>query len=190
MYARTDLRSRCRPIPVRIKIRAWQRGLIMADEQWTWVMPESGESKKSKMTRQDAHDRVSGNGIYTRDVSLPGMLYAKVFTSPHSAAKIVSIDTREAKKLVGVRDILTYQDQDISGDGAPGSEISMGFNILTLAGTSDFYQHPMGVVVVADSEEICDKALKLIKIEWEELPFILDMEEAARTDAQDRKSVV
>jgi CO/xanthine dehydrogenase Mo-binding subunit len=156
----------------------------MADQQWTWVMPESAESKKSKMIRQDAHDRVSGNGIYTRDVCLPGMLYAKVFTSPHAAAKIVSIDTSLAKTLVGVRDILTYQDQDIAEDGAPGSEISMGFNILTLPGTSDFYQHPMGVVVVADSEETCDRALKLIKIEWEELPFILDMEEAAKPDAQ------
>jgi CO/xanthine dehydrogenase Mo-binding subunit len=156
----------------------------MADQQWTWTMPESGESKKSKMIRQDAHDRVSGNGIFTRDVCLPGMLYAKVLTSPYSAAKIVSIDVSEAKKLVGVRDILTYQDQDIAEDGAPGSEISMGFNILTLPGTSDFYQHPMGVVVVADSEENCDRALKLIKFEWEELPFILDMEEAAKPDAQ------
>ena len=136
------------------------------------------------MTRQDAHDRVSGNGIYTRDVCLPGMVYAKVLTSPYAAAKIVSIDTSQAKELVGVRDILTYQDKDIENDSAPGSEISMGFDILTLPGTSDFYQHPMGVVVVADSEEICDRALKLIKIEWEELPFILDMDEAAKPDAQ------
>jgi CO/xanthine dehydrogenase Mo-binding subunit len=156
----------------------------MADQQWTWTMPVSSESKKSRMTRQDAHDRVSGNGIYTRDVCLPGMLYAKVLTSPYSAAKIVSIDISEAKKLVGVRDILTYRDPDIEEDGGPGSEISMGFNILTLPGTSDFYQHPMGVVVVADSEETCDMALRLIKIEWEELPFILDMDEAAKPDAQ------
>jgi CO/xanthine dehydrogenase Mo-binding subunit len=147
-------------------------------------MPESGESKKSRMTRQDAHDRVSGNGIYTRDICPSGMLYAKVLTSPYSAAKIVSIDVSEAKKLVGVRDILTYQDPDIEEDGAPGSEISMGFNILTLPGTGDFYQHPMGVVVAADSEETCDRALRLIKIEWEELPFILDMDEAAKPDAQ------
>ena len=41
----------------------------------------------------------------------------------------------------------------------------------------------MGVAVVADSEEICDRALRLIKIEWEERPFILDMEEAAKPDA-------
>jgi CO/xanthine dehydrogenase Mo-binding subunit len=146
-------------------------------------MPESSESVKSRMTRQDAHDRVSGNGIYTRDVCLPGMLFAKVLTSPYSAAKIVSMDTSRAKALVGVQDILTYQDKDIAEDSAPGSEISMGFNILTLPGTSDFFQHPMGVVVVADSEETCDRALKLIKIEWKELPFILDMEEAAKPDA-------
>jgi len=146
-------------------------------------MPESSESKKSKMTRQDAHERVSGNGTYTRDVYLPGMLYAKIFTSPYAAAKIVSIDTGPAKALAGVQDILTCHDPDIAGDGAPGSEISMGFNILTLPDTGDFYRHPMGVVVVADSEETCDRALRLIRIEWEELPFILDMDEAAKPDA-------
>ncbi len=147
-------------------------------------MPESSEQAKRKITRQDAHDRVSGNGIYTRDVSLPGMLYAKILTSPYAAAKITSIDSSQAEALVGVRDILTYKDPDIAKDGGPGSEISMGFNILTLPGTSDFFQHPMGVVVVADSEEICDRALRLIKIQWEELPFILDMAEAAKPDAQ------
>ena len=41
----------------------------------------------------------------------------------------------------------------------------------------------MGVVVVADSEEICDRALRLLKIEWEERPFILDMEESLKPDA-------
>ncbi len=57
------------------------------------------------------------------------------------------------------------------------------YNIFTLPGISDFYQHPMGLVVVADSEEICDQALKLIKIEWEERPFVLDFEEALKPDA-------
>lgn len=156
----------------------------MADQQWTWAMPESNESKKSKNTRHDAHDKVSGSGIYTRDVILPGMLYAKILTSPYAAAKIKSMDISQAKSLPGVHDILTCQDQDIAKDSAPGSETSMGFNILTLPGTSDFFQHPMGAVVVADSEEICDRALRLIEIEWEELPFILDMAEAAKSDAK------
>jgi hypothetical protein len=47
----------------------------------------------------------------------------------------------------------------------------------------EFFQHPMGAVIVADTEEICDRALRLLKIEWEERPFILDMEEALKPDA-------
>ena len=58
--------------------------------------------------------------------------------------------------------------------------IALVFTWLSSGGTSEFYQHPMGVVVVADSEEICDRALRLIKIEWEERPFILEMEEALK----------
>ena len=38
-----------------------------------------------------------------------------------------------------------------------GADTSAAYSIPTLPGTSDFYQHPMGVVVVADSEEICDR---------------------------------
>jgi CO/xanthine dehydrogenase Mo-binding subunit len=155
----------------------------MADQQWTWAVPESSENIKRNMTRQDAHDRVSGNAAYTRDICLPGMLYAKIFTSPYAHAKIVSMDTSPADALVGVRDILKYEDPDIAGDSAPGSSTTMGYSIPTLPGTSDFFQHPMGVVVVADSEEICDQALRLIKIQWEERPFILDMDEAAKPDA-------
>jgi CO/xanthine dehydrogenase Mo-binding subunit len=54
-----------------------------------------------------------------------------------------------------------------------------------LPGTADSFGIRVGAMVVADSEEICDQALKLIGegIEWEQLPFILDPEEAAQPDA-------
>ena len=54
-----------------------------------------------------------------------------------------------------------------------------------LPDTADFYGVRVGAMVVAESEEICDQALKLIGegIEWEQLPFILDPEEAAQPDA-------
>jgi CO/xanthine dehydrogenase Mo-binding subunit len=155
----------------------------MAEQPWTWKVPESSENIKRNMSRQDAHDRVSGQAAYTRDIHLPGMLYAKILTSPYAHARIASMDTSQAEALVGVRDILKYNDPDIAKDSGVGADISSSYSILTLPGTSDFYQHPMGVVVVADSEEICDWALKLIKIQWEEQPFILDMEEAAKPDA-------
>jgi CO/xanthine dehydrogenase Mo-binding subunit len=156
----------------------------MADKPWTWKVPESSESIKRTMTRQDGHERVSGQAAYTRDIFLPGMLYAKILTSPYAHAKIISMDTSQAEAIAGVRDILKFEDPDIAKDMQVGADTSMFYSIPTLPGISDFYQHPMGVVVVADSEEICDKALRLIKIQWEEQPFILDMEEAAKPDTQ------
>jgi CO/xanthine dehydrogenase Mo-binding subunit len=150
---------------------------------WTWKIPESHESVKKSITRQDAHIRVSGRAAYTRDISLPGMLYAKILTSPYAHAKIVKMNTKPAEALIGVRDILKYDDPDIAEENGNGADTAASYNILALPGTSDFYQHPMGVAVVADSEEICDRALNLIEIEWEERPFILDMEDSAKPDA-------
>jgi CO/xanthine dehydrogenase Mo-binding subunit len=150
---------------------------------WTWKIPEGGAGGKRNKIRQDGYARVSGQAAYTRDISLPGMLYAKILTSPYAYAKIVSMDISKAKALQGVRDILTYNDPDIAEDNAIGTSPTDLYNILTLPGTSDFYQHPMGVAVVADNEEICDRALKLVEIKWEEMLFILDMHEALKSDA-------
>ena len=133
------------------------------------------------MPRQDGYERVSGHAVYTRDIRLPGMLYAKILTSPYAHAKIVSIDTSQAEALLGVRDILKYNDPDAITQNLTGTDAH--YNILTLPGISDFYQHPMGVAVVADSEELCDQALRLVKITWEERPFVLDMEEALKPGA-------
>jgi len=157
----------------------------MADQNrpWTWKVPEQSESIRRNMSRQDAHDRVSGQGLYTRDISLPGMLYAKILASQYAHAKIVSLDTSEAEALVGVRDVLKYDDPDIAEERGVGVDTGAAYSILALPGTSDFHLHPMGVAVVADSEELCDRALRLIKIEWEEQPFILEMEESAKSDA-------
>ncbi len=150
-------------------------------QPWRWKIPEGSEHVKHSITRQDAHERVTGRAVYTRDIYLPGMLYGKILNSPYAHAKIVSIDTRQAEALIGVRDVLKYDDPDIASENVTG--VDSDYNILTLPGTSDFYQHPMGVVVVADSEEICDRALRLIKIEWEEQPFVLDFEEALKPNA-------
>jgi CO/xanthine dehydrogenase Mo-binding subunit len=152
---------------------------------WMWKIPENSADMTPTMTRQDAYERVSGQAVFTRDVYLPGMLYAKILLSPYAHAKIASIDSSEAEALTGVRDILKFSDPDIAFDNENGPyfEASRNYNILTLPKTGDFYQHPMGVVVVADSEEICDRALRLIKITWEELPFILNMEDSLKPDA-------
>ena len=111
------------------------------------------------------------------------MLYAKILTSPYAQARIVEMDSAAALSLPGVRDVLRYDDPDIATDNVTGCSSASRYNILTLPGTGDFYQHPMGAAVVADTEEICDRALRLVKIKWEERPFILDMEESLKPGA-------
>jgi xanthine dehydrogenase molybdenum-binding subunit len=111
------------------------------------------------------------------------MLYAKILASPYAHAKIINMNTSRAEALLGVRDILKYNDPDIAEENGNGADTAAYYNILALPGISDFYQHPMGVAVVADSEELCDRALELIEIEWEERPFILEMEDSAKPDA-------
>jgi xanthine dehydrogenase molybdopterin-binding subunit B len=63
---------------------------------WTWKLPENYKETQPKIVRQDAHEKVSGKAVYTRDIHLPGMLYAKIYTSPYAHAKIKSIDTSRA----------------------------------------------------------------------------------------------
>jgi len=100
---------------------------------WTWKVPENYEDARSKMPRQDAHEKASGKAVYTRDIALPGMLYAKILTSPYAHAKITGIDTSKAEALLGVRDILKYSDPDVVNDTGTGAwyEISGNYNILT-----------------------------------------------------------
>ncbi len=152
---------------------------------WTWKPPENYRETQPEISRQDAYEKVSGKAVYTSDVALPGMLYAKILTSPYAHAKIARIDTSKAEALTGVRDVLRYSDPDIAEDvrTGPWYEISGQYKIRTLPESGEFYNHPMGVVVVADSEEICDRALRLMEIDWEEQPFILDMEAALEPDA-------
>jgi xanthine dehydrogenase molybdenum-binding subunit len=150
---------------------------------WTWKIPEGFSPVEYSSPRHDAHDKLSGQAMYTRDLHLPGMLYAKVLTSPYAHARIAGMDTSKAEELTGVRDVLRFDDPDIALENVTGGYCSSQYNILTLPKTSDFYQHPMGVAVVADSEELCDRALRLIEIQWEELPFILDMEESLKPTA-------
>ncbi len=88
---------------------------------WTWSPPENYRDARPDISRQDAYEKVSGQAVYCRDIALPGMLHAKIMTSPHAHAVITRLDTSRAASLPGVRDVLTYSDPDIEGDSATGA---------------------------------------------------------------------
>jgi CO/xanthine dehydrogenase Mo-binding subunit len=58
---------------------------------------------KRGVRRIDGYAKASGKAVYTRDVQIPGMLYAKVMRSPYAHARILSMDTNKAERLPGVR---------------------------------------------------------------------------------------
>src|SRR5215472_11131545 len=82
------------------------------------------------ISRVDGHAKATGRAIYTYDVNLPGMLYAKVVRCPHAHAKVKSIDTTAAEKIAGFKAAYVIQ--------GPGTEIFWaGDDILAVAATDE-----------------------------------------------------
>ena len=137
---------------------------------------------------KEAPSKVTGRAVYTNDIYLPGMLYAKAFLSPYAHARIKKMDSSKAEALPGVWAVIRYDDPDIDFSDPYKRQLGwtwMWWRDSILPDTADFYGVRMGALVVAESEEICDAALKLIGegIEWEHLPIVLDPEEAAKPEA-------
>ena len=136
---------------------------------------------KRGVRRTDGHEKASGAAKYTVDVQLPGMLYGRFLTSPYPHAEIVSMDTSEAEKLPGVRYILRYDDPELpEGASLGGHELN---SVPPLPRIAHFQGEEVGAFAVADSEEIAEEALRLIRVEWKQRPFVLDMEKALEPGA-------
>ncbi len=131
--------------------------------------------------RTDGFEKATGAARYTLDVQLPGMLYGRFLTSPYPHAKILSLDTSEAERMPGVRCVLRYDDPELpEGASLGGHELN---NVCPLPEVAYFQGEECGAFVVADSEELAEQALKAIKVEWEQRPFLLDVEKALETGA-------
>ncbi len=135
-----------------------------------------------------ARQLCEGSADFAREKVLPNMLYGKFLKSPYACARIKKVDTSKAEALPGVKAIVTYDDPEIKAMpqyagywGVPADYVTGLVSVLS--DTCDRDNEVIGVAVAAETEEICDQALKLLDIEWEQLPQITDMREAAREDA-------
>ena len=158
----------------------------MENKPWLWRPPKDGYIGKRGLRPKEALDKVTGKAVYASDVDVPGMLYAKIFRSPHAHARIVRMDSSKAEALPGVRAVIRYDDKNTDlHDYFPKEVGWYWWRESILPDTADFFGVRMGAFVIADSEEICDQALKLIGegIEWEHLPIILDPEAPTKPDA-------
>ncbi|MCZ6763913.1 MAG: xanthine dehydrogenase family protein molybdopterin-binding subunit [Alphaproteobacteria bacterium] len=137
--------------------------------------------------RPDAVDKVTGRARYAADVNLPGQLIGKVLRSPHAHANIRSIDTSAAEALPGVKSVVTRDDfPEMPVEMAASGEMMINFHDITrnmMAREKVLYDgHPVAAVA-ATSESIAKEALKLIKVEYEVLPHVIDVVEAMKPDA-------
>jgi CO/xanthine dehydrogenase Mo-binding subunit len=115
--------------------------------------------------RKDAKEIVTGKAIFLDDFSLPHMLYARTKRSPYPHAKIVKIDTSAAQALEGVRAVVT-------GENAPFLSV-LGYPVHRTFFEDKVCQVGEPVALVAaDSLEIADEAVDLIKVEYEQLPAV------------------
>ena len=149
--------------------------------------------------RKDIPGRLSyalaaGAAKYAREVVVPGMIHGKILRSPYGRARIKGMDTSRAKALPGVKAVITWEDEQIRAmpsisaldpplfSGSPTLAFQ-SIGIPVLGNEADREGDEIGVCVAAESEELCDEALKLVDIEWEVLPHLLDPREALRGDA-------
>ncbi len=133
-----------------------------------------------KVERVDAFERLIGQAKYAADVYLPGMLYAKILRSPHPHAKILKIDAAGAAALSGVKAILTSA--DVPNFPIHKRATTPTVEMPVLASIARYVGDEIMAVAAVD-EDIAEEALELVKVDYEVLPFVLEMEEAMKPEA-------
>ncbi len=131
-----------------------------------------------RLVRPDGIDKVTGKALYGADFSAPGMLFGRVLRSPHPHARIVSIDVSAAESLEGVKAIVTGWDL-----AEPEDEAIRDIRDNCLARDKVLYDGHAVAAVAATSKSIAKEAIRLIKVEYEILPHVTDVDVAFRPDA-------
>lgn len=134
--------------------------------------------------RLDAFAKVTGRAVYVGDMHFEGLLHAKLLRSPYAHARIRNIDTQKAEALPGVKVVLTYRNVPqipftICGHSLP---FDTPLDSLILSDHLRYVGDPVAAVA-AETREIALEALKLIDVEYEQLPFYLLPEESLAVGA-------
>lgn len=142
--------------------RVQQRGrgpqLPPVDPKYQWSKTPTVVGTRVK--RLDGPDKVSGRAKYTFDVTRPGMLYGRIIRSPYPHARIVSVDLSAAQKVPGFKTALVYIDTS-----DPKTSVAM-------------YQGDEIAAVAADTEEHAIDAARAVKVQYDVLPSVINVDAA------------
>ena len=146
-------------------------------------IPEKGADDwkiGSRVHRLDVEEKVLGYGKYPDDFILEDMCYGSALRSKYPRARVLSIDTTAAKALPGVIGVFTAD--DIPGENKIGHIKHDQYTLIPVGGLTHYLGDAIALVAAEDLETV-EKAKKLIKVEYEVLPAIHNIEEAAAPDA-------
>ena len=137
------------------------------------------------LPRVDARGKVTGETPYSGDLSMPGMLHMKMLFAGRPHARVLSIDTSQAEAAQGVIAVYTAKDVPVNEYGlqwqdqpvlcGPGSS-KPGADVVRFVGDQV-------AAVVAETEAQAAAAVRLIRVEYQDLPVVTDPVDAMKPDA-------
>ena len=136
------------------------------------------------LRKVDGVKLVTGGPAFTDDIRFPGMLYGKILASPYAHARIKCIHTAKARALPGVHAVLTWRDvprvpHTTAGQAWPEPS---PYDTYLLDNKVRFVGDRVAAVA-AETRAIAERAIKLIEVEYDVLPAVLDMEQAMASGA-------
>ncbi|HEV8678317.1 MAG TPA: hypothetical protein VGQ90_02990, partial [Stellaceae bacterium] len=137
--------------------------------------------------RPDGVDKVTGRANFGADMTMPGMLWGRIKRSPHAHARIRSINFAKATALPGVKAVISGADfPEVTREraqigAAPANLRDLSRNVI--ARGKALYEGHAVAAVAATSQAIAEEALDLIEVEYEVLPYVMDVEAAMAPDA-------
>jgi xanthine dehydrogenase YagR molybdenum-binding subunit len=131
-------------------------------KKYAW--PEKPTVISTRVKRLDGPDKVTGRAKYSFDINRPGMIYGKIVRSPHPHARVMAVDVSEARRAPGVKAVLVWKEP-----GSPTDEAK--------------YQGDPVAAVAAQTEEQAIDAARLVKVTYDVLPHVANVEQAMASDA-------
>jgi xanthine dehydrogenase YagR molybdenum-binding subunit len=128
-------------------------------KKYAW--PEKPVVLSSRAKRLDGPDKVSGRAKYSFDINRPGMIFGRMVRSPHPHARVVAVDLAEARRAPGVKAALVWKE--------PGAQV--------------MYQGDPVAAIAADTEEQAIDAARLVKVTYDVMSHVANVEQAMAADA-------
>ena len=156
---------------------------IAAEIMRTGELPDDGDpdwSLGSQVPRLDVEEKVLGYGKYPDDYYMENELFVSAVRSKHPRARVLSIETSKAKALPGVAGV--YTAEDVPGENKIGHLKHDQYLFIPVGGLTH-YLGDVVALVAAEDRQVLEKAKKLVKVEYEVLPAVHNIQEAAAEDA-------